>query len=68
MELTFGRFLLALALHVRGPEGEVVPQQLEEDVDEEEDHDNDNHEGHHGGGDENDYGNRGYPSAGGREK
>ena len=36
MELTFGRFLLALALHVRGPEGEVVPQQLEEDVDEEE--------------------------------
>ena len=66
--LTFGRFLFALALHVRGPEGEVVPQQLEEDVDEEEDHDNDNHEGHHGGGDENDYGNRGYPSAGGREK
>ena len=55
-------------MHVRGPEGEVVPQQLEEDVDEEEDHDNDNHEGHHGGGDENDYGNRGYPSAGGREK
>ena len=31
-KITFGRFLLSLALHVGGPEGEVVSQQLESKI------------------------------------